>query len=588
MPPPHKTYRLVVNGDEKEAVEVEDYLLGYFLTIKNMVQDFGENNNDVPLTLDGDTTSSTLREIVQFYRVLDSRKENARAAQLSWLSNLSEKKLASFAKVANFLEAEVFLNAVIDALKERILGMTTEELRIKAQMSVEEEGTLLWRSTRLQYRREVFIQRIMGLQVGDMDAGPLIDRRIRRFVDPLIGTKEKLIVRYHDSLNEDDDSVFVYVNENMHYLYEFFELPDSLFSWSRGIQTLYKKKWNEVVMGELFFAILDNTGQLYVFGERGGPRAQFKSKVAMKERPLGDTPCIAMWAINGFLYALTHKALILFHEEQDYVIDSGDFPVSSIVDLYPYQNGVRILTRSGLYTWSTPSVDNPHPVIAKVNVHGLGIERVWARRDTTFVVASDGRLYVNGACIKGVLGLSLRKTNTFGKWIAVDLGEELTKEIDELGGIRLIAGFDNVYTTRTILVAGNRFYTTNHATGLFEHLEKKERDLTGIGDVVSVLPISSGDILFATTTGLYFVGSLAVSNHAHFLKVLGGGDEIFSWYISFYKLKVPYNASAYLPIVANNKNARLISCTVCFAHALFAYKHTHAVCSPYCARKIDK
>lgn len=634
MQEPRKTYILIVNNNENDPVEVEAHLIEYFLSIKTMIDDFGENNNGdfppIPITLEG-LTPCMLRQMIAYYKVFDAWKKKAFAAntpeeklltmQVTQLALVSDDELASFAKAANFLDVRAFLNALIDAMRAPLLVMPTEALRIKAEklrrpaqdnkrkadVGVEDAelwgDALLWRSTRLQYRREVFIRSILGSLLGDQAAGPLIDYRIRRFADPLIGFSDSLIVRYLDSKKSDDDSVFIHQDTA---IFEGFELPESYLSWSRGMRALYKENLNDIVMDELFFAVLNDAGKLSVFGEHGGGRSGFEAKIAIDERPVGTEPAIAMWTSRGRLFALTHEALTVHQAGDDRAVDLGGLPASSVLEVYGKEDGALLLTHDGLYQWTIPetfddrSEDSDfdfsdeeraaNPVIEKINVFGLVIEKVWASERAIFVVASDGRLYVKGEGTEGELGLGYQGTEKKKKYTTVNTQEKwvpvaLPKEIDELGGIRLITGEAIPYKARTIIVAGNKLFVTNSEDGLFKPVYNG--DFTGRGDVVSVKAFTDKSIIVATTIGLYIIGShpLVQFPTSSTYKELGGSDSA----IEPYKLKIPYNGQAYDLNTGNpsNKKARLLKCTICFAPTEIVFNRKHAVCGSYCARKLE-
>lgn len=459
--------------------------------------------------------------------------------------------------------------------------MSSTGKRKAEQVEKELEDDPQWKVTRIQYRREVYIQRILGGLLGDKDAGPRIDRRIRRFANPVLCYADSLIVRYHGE-KEGDESVFLHIDN--YKVPDRFTHGDSVLSWSRGLNILYKGNLNEVVLGELFFAFLDDAGQLSAFGEHSGNLTGFGYHFySINEKPLGREPCIATWAGCGKLFTLTHNEFRVFEEGVDTAINLGNLDPSAILDVYPYGFGAILLTRDGLYKCNDEGLRGT----LKVDIHGLGIEKVWTTESAIFVVASDGNLYVNGRGGNGELGIGhdhvgYRHVSTDDEWRLVEFGEPIKSEIAKLGGIQFIGGDTIPNRGRTIIVAGKQLYTTNVMTGLFESVPG---NYVFDGDIVSVVAFKDRTMIVATTVSLYLV----VTNYygSGVYKELGGKKEKEKVKDKSYKLLIPYNGKVYDISDGTNKKQRTdLRCTMCFANAVFAYKQKHAICSHYCARKI--
>lgn len=122
-----RTYRIVVNNNNEDVVEIDAEILAKFQTIKNMVDDFGQDEVIPPIPLNGDYTSDMLRMMVDFYRAQKALKENEKDQTLSMLvtrlSSMDDTEVSALARLANYLETSEFLNKIIDIIRKPLERM---------------------------------------------------------------------------------------------------------------------------------------------------------------------------------------------------------------------------------------------------------------------------------------------------------------------------------------------------------------------------------------------------------------------------------------------------------------------------------
>ncbi len=581
-----------VRLDDGQSVLISAEILPYFMTLKNMLEDFG---SDMPLTSEGYTVipvsfqglgRELMQAMIDFYVIYAKEglegieralnDENAHPDfYRQWLFILDdERDTATLLASADFLDARVLLMFLHDRLYRELERSSTRylETRYAALLKRKWDSTASVRGWRLQYKRAWLIRAIMTtLLPYTLVRG--IDTRIRQYPSLVIDSQYLSVIRH----GERNNSIFL---RHAYLARQTAELSSTVLSLSKGYQALYREELSEVVLGELFMGVLNAQGKLSLFGEFTirranffGSSSQFNSVVhkANEEPLLERKECVGVWNGAKFVIALTLDALYIWgqslspqyldtYEEGEMVLP---FPATDVIEVSCGNRHALILTKQGLYGWGANEHKQMEPLEA---VHFPELRRIlivdkdeqvakiWASGTYSVVLLANGRLYGAG----NIRGLVLFGDTT--AWRELPLPVK-GSSVSFIGGT----------SEQLVIVVDNRLWQLNQENGVLSFQEFRENMS---GEILELTGYTNY-LLVRTTQGLFIINDTAVQ-----LKEFGGA-RMLTWPNQLDFVFAAQEEDAQQDS-SSNKKPRL-GCHHCFATSVFVQQSTERVfCSRYC------
>ena len=539
-------YRILLPNNEEVVMNRE--MWSHFKTLHDMTMDCQveyTTKNECLVSLSvfpsGVTISVPILErMIDFY---DAKKET---------SLLDEQAIVELIMAANYLEAGEFLLFITDELYTRVRQESTLSLETRVASSVKrklvEEPNVANR-VRIQYRREQLVRLVMRslLPLPELVRG--IDKRIRKYVDPIACISSNpynpsplVVIQY------DDDAVLISDSE--------WHVEDAI---SEDKKALYSERLSEVVgTSNGHYAVLNRDEQLSVFGN-----------TTLKKKPIGNTRVIAIWSGTNNMLFMTHNNTLYVYQFGTEVLDTiqGLEGESPILDVSIGTNHALILTRDGLYgvylndSWQRSQLnfgvrgDWTRNRARKLDVRGATIRTILARGDYSITVTTSGLVYATGPNYASV-PLDIQVSS--GVW--------QQSLVLSLMDVRLLTGDES----RTIVHSG-----TDNELYLFGNYLRRDDSgkllkLASIeGEVRSITSVEEKYFIVVTTRGLFIYNATPDQVNA-----LGGTDTVMKTF--------PFKLS--LPFVATKSNKKLrLDCHLCCAEAtMLDTKYSRLFCSRYC------
>ena len=591
------TYRIRLPGTGEEVVMSGDVWL-YFRTLHEMIQSCGDDDDDVtsgygcvveiPVAENSgiEITASLLQAMIDFYSLYIVSGDVVTAATIptrdTWMRILmDEESLVRLVKAADYLHTSELLVFVIDHLYNDLRRQSFSYLEkrvssITKRKREDKNDEDQWRTLRLQYRREQHIKRIMESILPDNKFVRGIDRRIRKYVNPIIvshGYDKTVVLQYgKDSVLIDDK-----------YWSDLATTDRSILALIRAREAVRKHGHNEMVAGVLFYALLSESGLLTVYSEEG---VIFDEPT--REKPLGNQSVIAIWAGLQHLFALTHDALYVLGDGEMYQVEGID--ASTVIEVSVGAQHALILTNNGVYGWGNNRFNQlglgytpPERGVVRIGyeVTQDSATAVLSRDDHSIILMSgqDKDLPRRPKMIgTGTKSLSERSAMGFDRaWGLVPEWKDIPLYVP--GDARLSGGGDN-----TILYDEFSIYSASIEIPWLEGEAFYYRDyvsmLEGGGYIEIEVPKENATFL-ADKDSLYVARIIAPG----LLERLGGTDST----TEPYKLKLPFGRESTLTIDQEKerpvKRGRF-GCQLCGAKAkLVDTKEAVFFCSRYCFHK---
>ena len=537
-------YRILLPNNEE--VVMNSKMWSHFKTLHDMAMDCeveytAKNECLVPLLVfpSGVTINAPiLQKMIDFYDGVNKTVP------------LDERAIVELIMGANYLEASKFLLFVTDELYARVRQESTLSLETRITSSPKRklvEETNVANRIRLQYRREKLVRLVMRslLPLPELVRG--IDKRIRKYVDPIACVSSNpyiplplVIIQY------DDDAVLISETE--------WPLEDTMLEDKKA---LYSERLSEVVgTSNGHYAILNRDEQLSVFGN-----------TTVKKNPIDNTRVVAIWSGTNNMLFMTYNTLYVYQFGTEVLdIIQGLEADSPILDVSVGTNHALILTHSGLYgvylndSWQRSQlnfgarVDWQRNRARKLDVRGATIRSILARDDYSVVVTTSGLVYATGP-------------NYSSTPIDIQVSSGVWQQSLVLSSmdVRLLAG-----DGRRIVVSNG---TDNELYLFGDYLRRHNANLVKLapieGEVRSITSIEEKYFIVVTTRGLFIYNATPDQVNA-----LGGTDTVMETF--------PFKLS--LPFVTTKSNKKLrLDCHVCCASAtMLDTKYSRLFCSRYC------
>lgn len=598
---PSKETFYALEFSDGERILMPKEILTYFKTLEDMVLDF---QDQLPVSKEGypiipitakEITPSMISAMISFYILYNREKvlptwaiqdalENERIGDVDkerlyrqWVFILGDEyELAEMIKSADYLRAAEIVVMMINRLYQDLEKRDTLylEKRFNAILKRKPEYSLTTEEghqiTRL-YRRAKLIKDITAnLLTQDLVRG--IDGRIQKYTNLVLDSEAMSFIRY----GKDNASVFVRRNYTSADLVK----SESLIAFEEGEKLLETEKINEIIVGETFYGLLNDKGEIAFFGElvlvKEKPTFTFstaplkRDAVLLDRNPVGEVQDnLGLWSGERIFVVLSSKSL--FFSSTGYVITSRvnvsykafNIQTSDILDVSCGDKHALILTRKGLYGWGD---NNAKQLINSEYSHYFGdpifiepptendeIQKIFCHAKYSLVLTKSGKLYAKGSTITkpfSYLGL------TSNIWQEILLDEKIDR-----ASIQLISGSKQTF----IVVAANRVWHSLFDSRRIDYA----LDFIVDGEIRQVFD-NDDYTLIVTDRSVYLRGEEI------FAAQFGGSESPQSPY------KLKFSLSTEESITTSNKKQR-ISCLKCFAEPRFFSKKKSALfCSRYC------
>ena len=582
-----------------ECVKMTDAVMKHFKTLTTMMSDFRETllrNSDgqitIPIVVD-DITAHYMNSMIQFYTIYnDLGIKGVDEALLEasfkydtfyevWNDILVDvDEMVKIVIMVDYLDASELLAFTNNRLHLKVESLGTKHLYqtvmtfLKRKVDDLEDtttGELDIRPIRRQYRHAELVYKVMCNLLPCTLVRP-IDHRLQKYVNLVSDSNYYTVIRHGE---QELDSVFIRRNftPDDTLLYD-----NSIASLNRGEQALYRGKTNDVVVGNIFIALLGDEGKLSIYGEYMVKRKHYPSSASMNmygrttmegishtiiESPLAlgrksiEEECLAVWGGPLLVVALTIDSLYIWgvYGPSDHmvsknkIVTSPHFNACDVLDVSCGRGHALILTKRGLYGWGANDklqlgVGNISAFttdVTKVTVvdENDAIEKIYCAGHSSTILTKCGDLYVTGESrnlysrvhegnwlLQG--GVKLQPL-----WMHIEIDTRIDKK-----KIRLITGD----SANIIVVVENDMWEIDIRYGMTNQLPKVN------GTILQVASVSNMHTLVTTTCGLYLVPPSSQTTRKPPLVEFGGS----------YSQSSPYLLTS-IPLLTEKEDQRVMS-----------------------------